>query len=571
MIKFFKLNKVILQIIFLYFIFINQAKSLEKIYKGETLSNYFSGVVALSENNYGDSYNFFKSIVNLENIHSGYSISYVESLVNNFKINEAYRYSLNLKEKKLNFPQSDIVVVSKLLKKKKFQKAFYYLNLSEKKKYSTLEILLNQIILNWVKIENSNLNYENARKIFDAMSPRYSNLKKINKVFLSCYFRTKDLEAKYQKLVNDNSTDFSRYTFFYVDYLLKKNDFKKANLILNSKLKKNPRNLLLNQLKNDLEIKKQNFLQNNFSCSDISNIIAELFYITANALSSQSLYSLSNFYLNLAKYLNQDFVSYNTLLAENYFMTGNYDQAKKIYLMLKKIGETYAWHSARQISLIDLNIGKNDEAISLMKKSYHNLKKPSVYQIYDFASFLKNNEKFLQSIKYYSIVINKISKTHELYPKAKDGRGVAFEQINKWDKAEKDFLDSLKVKPDQAYVINYLAYSWIEKGIKIEESLKMLENANELKTNDGYIIDSLGWALFKLKKYKKAKKYLQQAVQLMPSDPIVNDHYADSLWMNGKKIQARYYWEHVLNLKNTKEDLKNEINKKMLKGPSFLN
>ena len=93
----------------------------------------------------------------------------------------------------------------------------------------------------------------------------------------------------------------------------------------------------------------------------------------------------------------------------------------------------------------------------------------------------------------------------------------------------------MKAKPDQAYVINYLAYSWIEKGIKIEKSLKMLEEANKLRTNDGYITDSLGWALFKLQKYEEAKKILQKAVQLMPSDPIVNDHFADALWMSGKK------------------------------------
>ena len=105
------------------------------------------------------------------------------------------------------------------------------------------------------------------------------------------------------------------------------------------------------------------------------------------------------------------------------------------------------------------------------------------------------------SIKYYSKILQNITRSHELYPKVKDGRGIAYEQTGNWPKAEKDFLDSLEVKPNQAYVINYLAYSWIEKGIKIEKSLKMLEEANRLRSNDGYITDSLGWALYKLKKY----------------------------------------------------------------------
>ena len=130
----------------------------------------------------------------------------------------------------------------------------------------------------------------------------------------------------------------------------------------------------------------------------------------------------------------------------------------------------------------------------------------------------------------------------------------------------KDLLNSLKNSPNDAYVINYLAYSWIEKGINIEKSLKMLKKANELKPNDGYIIDSLGWALFKLKKYNEAKKYLEEAVSLMTSDPVINDHYADSLWMNNNTVQARYYWNYVLKLKKTEKKLKKEIEQKLLFG-----
>ena len=94
----------------------------------------------------------------------------------------------------------------------------------------------------------------------------------------------------------------------------------------------------------------------------------------------------------------------------------------------------------------------------------------------------------------------------------------------------------------------------------------MLEKANELKANDPYIIDSLGWALFKLKRYQESKEYLQLAVRLMPADPIVNDHYGDVLWKNGYEIQARYYWNYVLNLEKTEKDLKEKVEKKLIKG-----
>ena len=94
----------------------------------------------------------------------------------------------------------------------------------------------------------------------------------------------------------------------------------------------------------------------------------------------------------------------------------------------------------------------------------------------------------------------------------------------------------------------------------------MLEKANKLKSNDPYIIDSLGWALFKLKRYKESKNYLQLAVRLMPADPIVNDHFGDVVWKNGNEIQARYYWNYVLNLEKTEEDLKVNVKKKLIKG-----
>ena len=99
----------------------------------------------------------------------------------------------------------------------------------------------------------------------------------------------------------------------------------------------------------------------------------------------------------------------------------------------------------------------------------------------------------------------------------------------------------------------------------------MLEEANRIRSNDGYITDSLGWALYKLKNYKRAKVFLKKAVQLMPSDPIVNDHFADILWMNGEKLQARYYWKYVLNLEEADINLKKKINEKILNGPSSLN
>ena len=205
-----------------------------------------------------------------------------------------------------------------------------------------------------------------------------------------------------------------------------------------------------------------------------------MLYIAANALSSQSIYPLSNIYLNFSKYLNQDFHTFDTLIAENFYQIEDYDKAKKIYEKLTTNGIAFEWYSIKQISRILIQ-EKKDKSLKLLKKSYDDLPVKGVYETFDYAEFLKNNEEFKESIKYYTIILKQIKKDHQLYPEVTDSRGVAYERVGEWAKAEKDLIESLKAKPNQAYVINYLAYSWIEKGVKIKKSLEMLRKANNLK------------------------------------------------------------------------------------------
>ena len=568
--NFFKLNKIILQTLFLIVFFYSTAlQGLEKVYKGEKVAKYFSGVISLISDDYEKSYHFLKDLKNIEDIHSNYSRAYINSLVNNSKINEAFKFSTDLKKKKLNFFQSDLILIVRLIDNQQYDKAFTQLNIINQKSNKTaLQELLVKTILSWIKIEKDKLNFYEANGLFDKLDPRFNNIKKIQKVFVSCYFDTPNSNLEFEKLISNKSTNFSRYSFFYIDQLIKKGFLDKAKNELDKSLEKSPRNVLLNKIKNDLNYNYKDY-SSGFNCKNINNIISELFYITANALSTQSIFSISNYYLNLAKYLNTPFSHYEILLAENYQSVNNYKIAKKIYKKISKLGEAYNWHASKQLAFIYLEEKKDNKAKKILEKTFKSLRNPDLYQIFDYANFLKNNEMYEESINYYSKVLSLISVENNLYPKAKDGRGIAYERTDKWEKAEKDFLSSLEADPNQAYVINYLAYSWIEKGINIEKSLRMLEKANELRSNDGYITDSLGWALYKLKRYSKAKKYLQLAVQLMPSDPIVNDHFGDCLWMTGNKLQARYYWNYVSKLENATEDQKEKIKKKIFEGPKI--
>ncbi len=146
-----------------------------------------------------------------------------------------------------------------------------------------------------------------------------------------------------------------------------------------------------------------------------------------------------------------------------------------------------------------------------------------------------------------------------------DRRGTSYERLGDWENAEKDLMESLNILPDQPHVMNYLAYSWIDKGINLDKGLEMLIQANKLREDDGYIIDSVGWAYYAKKNYVEAEKFLRRAVQLIPADPIINDHYGDVLWMLNKNIQARYIWGNILTLEPS-EELRDQLSRKLIFG-----
>ena len=145
-------------------------------------------------------------------------------------------------------------------------------------------------------------------------------------------------------------------------------------------------------------------------------------------------------------------------------------------------------------------------------------------------------------------------------------RGGSYERINKFEKADEDLLQALEITPDDAYILNYLAYSWLERDYKIYEAIDMLKIAYEATTDDPYIIDSIGWAYYLIDDFIKAEKFLKRAVELMPDDPIVNVHYGDILWKLNRKIQARYFWVNVLEMKDAEEEMINKINIKLIEG-----
>ena len=556
-------NKTIISILFVITFFSTSSiKALDKFNQADRVSDYFSGVLLLNENQYEKSFDFLKKLNGLETSHANYSVKYLYSLVNSGNLKKAFDYAKKLEKQKLDSFESQLITGIFYLKNSNINLAQkYFLKAKSRNSRFILNNYLSNSLYTWSSLDNYNLSQ--ATSELKKLDERFENLKKIQRVFLNCYFNSLNTNNLFEELISNKKIDFSRYNYFYASFLANSGETNVAKKIVNSALKLYPRNLLLNQYKLDLNLGNNT---SGFDCKNKEHVIAEILYVTSNALSSQLIYPLSDFYLNLAKFLNKDFHSYDTLLAENFYKVDNFEEAKKVYNKLSKKGKAFQWYSSKQLARIYIQENNKEFALKLLEKAYNNLTNKDTYETFDYAEFLKNNEKFEESIIFYNKVLDEVKKDHPLYTESTDGRGVAYERIGEWNKAEKDLLASLEADPNQAYVLNYLAYSWIEQGVKIEKSLNMLDKANKLRSNDPYITDSLGWALFKLKRYKESKDYLQLAVKLLPGDPIVNDHFGDALWKNGNQIQARYYWKYVLSLEKTKDELKKNIEEKLIKG-----
>ena len=183
------------------------------------------------------------------------------------------------------------------------------------------------------------------------------------------------------------------------------------------------------------------------------------------------------------------------------------------------------------------------------------------------ANITKNFEKFKTSIKHYNKVLLQIEdRNSNAYADVLFRRGGSHERNKNFVKSDNDLLESLKINPDNEYVLNYLAYSWLERDIKIDQAIRMLEKAYEQKQNDPFIIDSIGWAYYLTGDFIKAEEFIKRAVQLMPDDPVVNDHYGDILWRLDKKLQAKYFWKSVLSFDETEDEMKIQLKSKILFG-----
>ena len=524
------------------------------------LSNYFSGIVAYENLDNTEALKFFNSSKILIKQHDAYLERYVFSLVLDGKVKKAINQVKQSSTKNnSDFFQANLLLAVDSLKKKNFKKSKVYIDRSyEFINNDRFSLIIAETFKQYLSV------FEEKKLM--KQKKTFGNFSLINEVFQRCYLNDKDTERYFNTLINSqNDADYSRYAFFLSSYLIENDNYDKAKKVTNNFDYLNS-SVLISQGKKWIEDKNLGNFQDIFLCTNSNDIVSELFFLIANLYSSQNDYEKSNFYLNIANYLNPKFIFNLSLLAENYYLNDDYSNTLKTLEVFDKKHEFYYWFKLKKESQIISKKSDQKKSLNFINKKFKAIKNPNKKIIFDIANMHKNAKRYIEAISFYDQILLKMDVNSDLYAEILYRRGGSYERSGDYIKADKDLLKSLEANPDDAYVLNYLAYSWLEREHKIDTALKMLEKAYAARSNDPYIIDSIGWAYYLVDEYERAENFLKRAVELMPQDPIVNDHYGDILWQLDRKIQARYFWQSVLNLDETEDAMKETIKNKLIEG-----
>ena len=258
-------------------------------------------------------------------------------------------------------------------------------------------------------------------------------------------------------------------------------------------------------------------------------------------------------FLRLALALQPDHVLALDTLGEAYGRLKQYEAAIEVYDQTPESSPMRVNADIHVALLLDA-LGKSDEASKRLKgivAEHPN----SAEALSALADLERSRKDFVGSADAYTRVLGLTGAGEKTQWAIYYFRGVDYERAKQWDKAEADFKKALDLYPEQPLVLNYLGYSWVDQGLHLDEAFKMLRRAVELQPEDGYIVDSLAWAHYKLGHYDEAVKLLERAIELKPGDPVINDHLGDAYWRVGRKLDAEFQWNHARDLNPDPEEM----------------
>jgi tetratricopeptide (TPR) repeat protein len=291
--------------------------------------------------------------------------------------------------------------------------------------------------------------------------------------------------------------------------------------------------------------------------------LAEVFYGIGDALAGEGGLDMGIIFLQFSQYLKPDFPLAHVALAEAYDNAKRYDlelqafdripEASPLWLSVQ-IQKAFALNSLERVdeskTLLDSLIAKNPKDVRPLDA---------------LGNIMRSHERYGEARDAYSRAIALIPKPTKDNWALYYSRGVSNERLKDWPAAEADLKKALALSPEESVVLNYLGYSWVDQGMHLKTAMDYIRKAVKLKPEDGYYVDSLGWAYFRLGNLPAAVEQLERAVELRPDDPVINDHLGDAYWRIGRKLEAKYQWQQSLSLKPESDQVV-ELEKKIKTG-----
>ena len=266
----------------------------------------------------------------------------------------------------------------------------------------------------------------------------------------------------------------------------------------------------------------------------------------------------------MAIYENPDYDLAKLLLADILESREMYADANEVYDTIGKSSEAYYTVQLKKANNLVMLQDYNGAELLLKSLALDN----DNYQIFlDLGDILRLRNRPEEAIKYYKQAIKKMPAQDNQHWVLYYALGIAYEQNDEWDKAERAFSKALELSQNHYLVLNYLGYSWIKQGKNVDRAFAMIVSAYNQAPGDGNINDSLGWALYKLGYYGMAVNYLEKAAEIEPSNAVISNHLGDAYWFGDRKNEARFQWEHALKMKDDSGELKRkEVQAKLEDG-----
>jgi tetratricopeptide (TPR) repeat protein len=280
---------------------------------------------------------------------------------------------------------------------------------------------------------------------------------------------------------------------------------------------------------------------------------AEALYGIGASLTRRGAEDLALVYLQLALYLEPTHALALLSLGDLY------ETVKRPQLAIKAYERVPANSQLKRNAQIQLAtnleaVERSDDGIKILK-ALTEADPKDIESIMALGNIERGKKKFAECGDTYTLGIDALPVINEQSWVFYYFRGICYERSKQWPKSEADLKKALELKPEQPHVLNYLGYSWIDQGINLDDGMKMIRRAVEQRPDDGYIVDSLGWAYFRIGNYEEATKNLERAIDLRPEDPTINDHLGDAYWRIGRKLEAKFQWSHARDLKPEPEEL----------------